>query len=287
MENENNNAVIEEPVVRLEVESTGNETKTTTAQKLFETVVEEKPEEVVQPTKEPEVQPQPQATQPQPVQQPPVTPPAPESQPTQLTPPPSVQQPQPVQQRQPAPTPAPGPQFEVYNMSQSDYDSIFEVDSKEESIKNMNTVFQKVVRQALLMSNVLVEEAKKEVLGSVRPYMQFADTHREDAMRQNFYSQHPDLKGQDQVVGLVITQLTQEGKSYDDPKQLFEEVAKRTKAAVSSFSQQGQVSAQPVQQQTAQKPPMAALSTGGQSGAPTRANVENSKQGNTAKRLFG
>tara|TARA_R110000868_G_scaffold81743_1_gene231170 strand:- start:26872 stop:27741 length:870 start_codon:yes stop_codon:yes gene_type:complete len=178
-------------------------------------------------------------------------------------------------------------QLGVYNVTEADYDAIFDVDDKQQSIKALDTMLQKAVRQAVLMSKVLVERETANIEQGLQPYKQYADSYREQDLQMNFYSSHPELKGQDELVKMVITQMQHEGRKFDDNKQLFDEVGNRTKAAIQQFAVNGQGAPQPTAPQTtARKPAMATLSSGGQAGQAGSGTPKVSGT-NTAKNLFG
>lgn len=254
--------------------------------------VQDKPTEVK--AEEIQTQVQPQNVVPiQPQAQPPVQQQAPQGPPQQQ--PQVLQQPPPAQQQPPQQQSPEEIQraLNVYSLSEQDYDSVFNVDSKEESIKALNDVLQKVVRQAVTMSHVLLQDQQQQILQQVQPYMQFADTQRQVMLESSFYQQHPDLQASKPVVDAVLKQFQSQGVKFSDEKQLFDAVAQNTKAYLSQLVQLGQTAAPTLQgqQQTQNggtpqgaKPSMAALPRGGQGGAGASGG---SGKVNTAQALFG
>lgn len=180
----------------------------------------------------------------------------------------------------------------IYSVTEADYDAIFATESKEDSIKALNSMMQNVVRQAVTMSHVLVQDAQTNLQQQVRPYMQYADEQKHSAMEQAFYSQHSDLKAAQPVVDAVLKQFQGSGRKFDSPEKLFDAVAQNTKAYLLQLQQLGQTTTQNAQgprltQGTPQggKPRMASLPSGGQGGS--GAGGGNSGKVNTAQRLFG
>jgi hypothetical protein len=185
-------------------------------------------------------------------------------------------------------------QLNVYSLTQQDYDAVFETDNKADSIKALDSILQKAVRQAVTMSNVLVQEQVAQIQQQVQPYMQFADEQKHSALEQAFYGRHADLQAARPVVDAVLKQFQQGGQKFANPEQLFDAVAQNTKAYLLQLQQLGQTAA-PVtqgQMQTSRreapvsaKPAMAALPSGGSGGA--GAGGGNSGKTNTAQSLFG
>jgi hypothetical protein len=180
----------------------------------------------------------------------------------------------------------------IYDVSEADYDAIFATESKEDSIKALNGMMQNVVRQAVTMSHVLVQDLQANFQQQVQPYMQYADEQKHSAMESAFYSQHADLRAAQPVVDAVLKQFQGSGQKFATPEKLFDAVAQNTKAYLLQLQQLGQTATPntrgPVQTQgvTQQgKPRMAALPSGGQGGA--GAGGGNSGKVNTAQRLFG
>jgi hypothetical protein len=161
----------------------------------------------------------------------------------------------------------------IYDVSEADYDAIFSTPDKASSIKALN------------------EDS------TIRPYTQFADTQHEQMLRYEFFTAHPTLQGQDQIIQLVQQQMAADNWKAKNPTkaQTFDEVARRTNALIIQMSGNGQpVIAQPapvgapVGQTVAPstKPPMATLNRGGGGGGGGQ-SVTPSGGSSTAKNLFG
>lgn len=202
------------------------------------------------------------------------------------------QPPVPAQQQQQAVVPdqaAIRKELNIYEVTEQDYDAIFSTDSKQESMKALNDMLQKAVRQSVTMGNVLVQEAIAQVQQQVQPYMQFADSHRHNVLETGFYERHPDLKPAQQFVDAVLKQFKADGVRFSTPEELFDAAAQNTKAYLLQLQQLGQTVAPATQglpqPQQAVKPAMAALPSGGRGGAGNGGG--NSGKVNTAQRLFG
>lgn len=180
----------------------------------------------------------------------------------------------------------------VYNVNEADYDAIFDTEDKQQSINALNAMMQKVVRQAVTMSHVLVQEAQNTLQKQVQPYMQFADEQKHSVLESAFYGRHADLQAAKPVVDAVLKQFQGSGQKFANPEQLFDAVAQNTKAYLLQLQQLGQTAAPVTQGQVRTqgapqggKPRMAALPSGGQGGAGTGAAA--SGKTNTAQSLFG
>lgn len=186
-------------------------------------------------------------------------------------------------------------QLNIYSLTEADYDAVFDTNDKQESIKALDNILQKAVRQAVTMSHVLVQEAQHKIQTQVQPYMQFADEQKHSALEQAFFTEHKDLEAARPVVDAVLKQFQQSGQKFASPKQLFDAVAQNTKAYLLQIQQLGQTVAPAVQGlnqqqqqttvQTTGRSRMAVLPSGGQSGAGTGGG--NSGKTNTAQTLFG
>lgn len=256
------------------------------------------PPTVITPAQEAEIlkqQTPPTAVQPQ--QLPPIISPVPAVQQQAQVPQMPVQQ-QPVQQAAPVQQQAPPTQEEIqrqlniYNLTEADYDAVFDTEDKAQSIRALNDMLQKAVRQAVTMSNVLVQEQAAKLQQTVQPYMQFADEQRTSVLHQAFYTRHADLQAAQPVVDAVLKQFQQQGVKFNSPEQLFDAVAQNTKAYLLQMQQLGQTATPaaqgPVPTQSAPatgKPRMAALPSGGQGGA--GAGGGKSGKVSTAQSLFG
>jgi hypothetical protein len=185
----------------------------------------------------------------------------------------------------------------IYDVSEADYDAIFSTPDKASSIKALNEFGQKIATQAVTMAHVLVQDALARVDSTIRPYTQFADTQHEQMLRYEFFTAHPTLQGQDQIIQLVQQQMAADNWKAKNPTkaQTFDEVARRTNALIIQMSGNGQpVIAQPapvgapVGQTVAPstKPPMATLNRGGGGGGGGQ-SVTPSGGSSTAKNLFG
>lgn len=186
----------------------------------------------------------------------------------------------------------------VYQLTEADYNAVFDTDDRAQSINALNQILQNVVKQAVTMS---VHVTKSEVGGLVQqvsPYMQFADSQRELAMKNAFFESAPDLKGMDVVIEFAMNQLIQEknaGKvAFKNDQEIFAAIAERTRAIRQQMSNQpaptqptptAPTSGAPVAQPHG-RPTMAVMPRGGQSGAqgaPQGAVGQN----NTAVTIFG
>lgn len=208
--------------------------------------------------------------------------------------PPVVQQApvQPVQQPQAPSQEEIQRQLNIYNLTEADYDAVFDTEDKAQSIRALDAILQKAVRQAVTMSHVLIQEQAAQLQKTVQPYMQFADEQRTSVLQQAFYDRHKDLAAAQPVVDAVLKQFQQQGVKFNTHEQLFDAVAQNTKAYLTQMRQLGQTVAPaaqgPVTTQVAPasgKPRMAALPSGGQGGA--GAGGGKSGNVNTAQALFG
>jgi hypothetical protein len=234
-----------------------------------------------------------------PAQSTPIVVPVAQQQPMQLVVPvQQVSQQQPVQAQAPVQQQAPPSQEEIqrqlniYNLTEADYDAVFDTEDKAESIRALNEVLQKAVRQAVTMSNVLIQEQTTRLQQTVQPYMQFADEQRSTGLHQAFYSRHQDLQAAQPVVDAVLKQFQSQGVKFQTPELLFDAVAQNTKAYLQQMQQLGQTVAPTAQGQVLTqgapatgKPRMAALPSGGQGGA--GAGGGKSGKVSTAQALFG
>jgi hypothetical protein len=172
-----------------------------------------------------------------------------------------------------------------FTLTQKEYDAIFKTESEEASIEALNEVLQNTVKQAVTMAFHLVQDTEQRVVSGVKPYMQFADSQREIMLRETFFAEHPTLRGADPILNAVMTQMATGGQKFNTQKDLFDAVAKSTKAQLAQMGMvQGQANTKPAG--NGQKPRMAALPTGGQGGSSQSAATGQSGGSNTARAIF-
>ena len=277
------NPVFEEAVSSSAEETTpGSDGTEILAQQAAAAQTEVDPPVVITPEQEKQIAAQPEPPAPQAQQLPPIIEPViqqpvaqPVQQPAQAVAPPSEQE---IRQ-----------QLNIYSLTEADYDSVFDTEDKQASIRALDAILQKAVRQAVTMSHVLVQEAQQKITQTVQPYMQFADEQKQSALESAFYGRHQELTQARPVVDAVLKQFQASGQKFATPEQLFDAVAQNTKAYLQQLQQLGQTAAPVTQGQNtvhqASKPRMAVLPSGGQGGA--GASGGNSGKVNTAQKLFG
>ena len=167
------------------------------------------------------------------------------------------------------------------------YDEMFATEDKAASIAAFNKILQGAVRQAVTMASYLHQDGIEKVHQTVRPYMQFADSQREIALRETFFAKHPDLRGADVVIKAVQDEMTRKGQRFQTVEELFDATAKASKAHLAQLQASGQ---QPktVQQQPAVKPRMATITNGsGGGGSGQQTAVKSGSPQETARAIFG
>lgn len=176
----------------------------------------------------------------------------------------------------------------MYELTEADYDAVFNVDDKQQSIKALDNILQNVVRQALTMAHTLHKQEITQFEQKVQPYMQFADDQRHTAMETAFYTRHADLQQSAPVVTAVLKQFQAANVKFPTAEALFDAVAQHSKAYLSQLVQLGQTAPPQtpanVGLPNTVKPRMAALPTGGQGGS--GGGQGKSGQMNTAQKLF-
>jgi len=218
----------------------------------------------------------------------------------QIIPPPAA----PQQQQQQPQAPAQLAPEEIdkainrFRVTPEKFNELFTEEDPTKASAILDGMLQDTVKQAVTMSLHLIKDQAAQLQQSVAPYMQFADTQREVMLREQFFQNNPDLRGQDLVIGTVMQQLAaarQAGQYRPaNEQQVFQDVATRTKALIAQMQQQGQHVA-PQQggvapQGLQRKPTMVALPTasggmgaGSANGLPSAANGESQ----AARSVFG
>jgi hypothetical protein len=182
-----------------------------------------------------------------------------------------------------------------YVVSVDDFNTLFSEADPVKATAKLNDLLDKKVIQAVTMAHHLIQEAQSQTLGRVQPYMQFADTQREIMLREQFFANNADLKGQDLLIQTVMAQMAQERQAGvykpQSEQQVFSDVATRTKALIAGMQQQGHTPASVAQgaqpaARVAGKPAMAVLPTGG-GGSQSAANGSAAPgESQTARAIF-
>ncbi len=213
--------------------------------------------------------------------------------PAQAAPVQPVQPAQPVVPVQQVPPAQPRPSeaqvkasLNFYEVSEQDYDAVFAVEDKAQSIAALNNILQKAVRQAVTMSHTLAQEKIGAIVQQVQPYMQFADEQRHSLIEQTFFTQNPELVNQRPLVDAVVNAFKQKNVKFNSPQELFTAIATNVKAYQQQLGGQTQSprAAAPVAA-PAGKPRMVPLSNGGQGGAAPSGGSSGGKS--TAQAIFG
>lgn len=177
---------------------------------------------------------------------------------------------------------APGedsPQIQLYQPTEEELQQVLE--GGEEGVKAFSSVIEKVRQDSFQIAKVL----QSQLISELRPYIQMANSMKETNLRQEFFASNQDLEGLDPLVDSVIAQLKAEKFQASDKKQLFSEIAKRTKKQLNL-----------VQKRTGSKqnkrndnnPKMARLpQNGGARPGKRQNNSEELKGSALAKSLFG
>ena len=212
---------------------------------------------------------------------------------------------QPIAQQQQAPraqAPAQLSEAEVdqainrYRVTPDTFNKLFTEEDPAKASAMLDEMLQGAVKQAVTMSLHLIKDQTVQIQQSVQPYMQFADTQREVMLREQFFQNNPDLRGQDLVIGTVMQQLAAARQSGQyqpaNEQQVFLDVATRTKALIAQMQQQGQQVAPQVGAVTPQgvKPSMVTIPTasGGAGAGSAGGNPSaNSGESQAARSVFG
>lgn len=193
-----------------------------------------------------------------------------------FTPPQQVAPAAPVQQQQPLAQADIDKAINRYTVTPEAFNSLFNEPDPAKAAGILNSMLQGAVIQAVTMAHHLNQQTASELTQRVQPYMQFADTQREQMLREQFFAHNADLKGQDALIQTVMAQMAQERRSGAyrpvSEAQVFTDVATRTKALIAGMQQQGQIPAAsngaPRQAASAgTKPQMAVLPNSGGGGS--------------------
>jgi len=217
------------------------------------------------------------------------------------------------QQSRPAPTvapakPAPPPltdaefnqRFGVVQADAKTYTDIFGfAPEKPEQIKALNDYGQNLVKQAMRMVQFMqsqeLSKVRSELTGQVAPILQTHQATVEREMRNEFYTENPDLKEYDALVQEIVQNVQRSGQRFNgSPAEqkvaAFNFVAARARTLLGRSAPSGQAAPQQVtsQQQPVQQTQrrMTPMSMGGQSSG-TGAAAVNSRSSNDAKSIFG
>lgn len=115
------------------------------------------------------------------------------------------------------------PPIQLYQPTEEELQQVLE--GGEEGVKAFSNVIEKVRQDSFQIAKVL----QTQLINELRPYIQMANSMKETNLRQEFFASNQDLEGLDPLVDSVISQLKAEKFQASDKKQLFSEIAKRTK----------------------------------------------------------
>lgn len=217
-------------------------------------------------------------------------------------------QPPPQAPAKPAPQPISDAEFNqrfgVVTADAKTYTDIFGfAPEKPEQIQALNNFGQNLVRQTMRMVQFMqtqeLGKVKTELTGQVSPLLRSHQESVEREMRNEFYTQNPDLKDFGALIEEITAGLQVQARQSKTP--LFQGTVAEQKAAAYNFvaarartllgrsAPSGQAAPQQVtDQQQTQQPQrrMTPMSMGGQSGGAGAATV-NSRSSNDAKAIFG
>lgn len=99
--------------------------------------------------------------------------------------------------------------FNVVKVAKEDLDVLAQ--GGEKAVEKMHDLLQRTSKQAVTMTNYLVEDRMKNLMGQLQPYLQFANEMRESQFRGEFMDKNKDLAEYSPIVDEVVQNLNRSG----------------------------------------------------------------------------
>lgn len=105
----------------------------------------------------------------------------------------------------------------------------------ENALGALNEIVAGVYQQATTMSAYQMQLQMEKIQGILNPVHTYVQQQQMAALKNEFFTEHPDLKGLDPLLASIKDQIVQEGKTFSDKKLAFAEVATRARALMKSL----------------------------------------------------
>lgn len=158
-------------------------------------------------------------------------------------------------------------QLNVFSFTEKEFGEIFDTEDRAVAVKALDKCFQSAARQALTMANVLIQSEISKFQQTVQPYMEMANSLKNNSMEQEFYGRHPNMVGKQPLVEAVMQAAVNNKMTFNSVDELHNFLVANVEAYSSQLGAfgQSQNQTQPQAPKSA-RPPMATLSRGGLGG---------------------
>lgn len=140
-------------------------------------------------------------------------------------------------------TPAPtGPtdaelaqQLSIVTVTPELYKGVFGVDGTPEQVKGLNDYGQAIAKQAVTIASVLFERQLKTLQDSLSPYTAVVRQQEASRIEKEFYTEHKDLTGYEEMVKQQYQLALQSGKTFASLAEASKFVADQTRSTLLSL----------------------------------------------------
>jgi hypothetical protein len=143
--------------------------------------------------------------------------------------------------------------------------------------KILENIRDGIMQQSFRATQLVAEQIRQELRAEFAPAHEFAQQRKAKAALKEMTTKYPGLEGQDELIGMVTSQLTQAGFKPKSRDEAFEKVAKTAEAILKKIDPTFELK---TNGGVMKKPSMARVNMGGQGG-------KTPQGGNTTERRGG
>lgn len=145
-------------------------------------------------------------------------------------------------------------------------------ENEEEGVAALSELVQGIHAQSTTLAQYLLEQRMGELTAQMTPMQRFVAEQQQNALRDEFFKAHPDLRGFDPILTTVRDQMVREGLRFKNKDQAFAECARRTKELLKTLpgaggQASGAAGGTPAGSGSTPTSQMSTLTGGGQGGA--------------------
>ncbi len=144
--------------------------------------------------------------------------------------------------------------------------------------KILESIRDGIMQQSFRATQLVAEQIRQELRAEFAPAHEFAQQRKAKAALKEMTTKYPGLEGQDELIGMVTSQLTQAGFKPKSRDEAFEKVAKTAEAILKKIDPTFELK---TNGGVMKKPSMARVNMGGQGGKTPQGG------GNTTERRGG
>lgn len=145
-------------------------------------------------------------------------------------------------------------------------------ENEEEAIGALNEMVQGIHNQATTLAQYLMEQRFGTLAAQLNPLQAYVAEQQQERLKDEFFKEHPNLKGFDPILTVVRDGMVREGLKFKDKKSAFAECARRAQELLKTLPGAGGAAAgatggTPEGTSNTPSSQMSTLTGGGQGGA--------------------